>query len=165
MTPAFRTALTVVVALAASGCGYTVGYDDFGGRGRTVALQVVANRTFRQRFELPLTRALQEQLPIHSGYTVVGPRNADTILAVELIDVRNATLAGPAIGLPVREGALEFAVDARLRDAQTGDLLREARIVDRAELRIEVGESEASALAEASFDLARKIVLALEASD
>ncbi|MBK8974958.1 MAG: hypothetical protein IPM29_03450 [Planctomycetes bacterium] len=157
-----RAALLALVGAGCGACGYTVGYADYGPDGRTVALRVVANDTFRQRFELPLTRSLQEQLPIHANLVVVGPDRADTVLDVELVDVRNRSMAGQARGTPVREGALEFAVRARLRDARTGEVLRDARVVDRAEFRIAVGETEASALDEAAYDLARKIVLSLE---
>lgn len=159
--------LAVLTAALLAGCGYSVGYADYGGAGRRVALHVAGNRTLRQRLELPLTRALQEQLPVHTGFVPVGPEDAEAILEVEIVDVGNRSMAGPGRGplqrgVPVREGAVEYAVAARLRDAATGRVLRETRVLDRAELRIAVGETEASAVDEASFDLARKIVLGLE---
>ncbi len=156
-----------LAALLLAGCGYSVGYQDFGPSRRTVSLQVVGNDTLRQRFEIPLTRALQEELPIHTNFRITSPGQADRVLAIDLADVTNRSMVGGGLGpgrtrLPVREGALEFAVRARLLDARTGQTLYETGVLDRAEYRIAVGETENSALAEASFDLARKIALALE---
>lgn len=149
--------LTVAALLAA--CGYTVGYQE---PGRGIAVRVADNRTFRQRIEIPLTRAIIEQLPIHSGYVPVSGRDADRVLEVAIADVRGRSMVGPGAGFPVREGALDFTVEARLRDASSGAVLRELQVVDRAEFRLPVGESEVSAIDEAVHDLARKIVLALE---
>ena len=144
-------------------CGYSVGFADHAAPGRTVAVGVVDNRSFRQRIEAPLTRSVLEQLTTHSGMRPASPATADTLLELVLADVTGRSLVGPGAGLPVREGALDFAVDIRLVDRRSAALLREARVVDRAEFRGPVGETEASATAEAVEDLARKIVLALEA--
>ncbi|MGA0868474.1 MAG: LPS assembly lipoprotein LptE [Planctomycetota bacterium] len=153
----------VTLAMALSGCGYSLGYDDFGPPGRTVAVQVVDNRSFRQRVELDLTRQILEELTIHGDLRPADRRRADTVLEVTLADVTGRTLVGAGQGFPVREGALEFVCEVRLLDGATGHVLRETEIRDRAEFRAPVGETEATAYAEASYDLARKIVLALEA--
>ena len=60
------------------------------------------------------------------------------------------------------EGALDFAVEAHLRDRRTGEILKHIEQLDRAEFRIPLGEDLFSAQLEAVSDLARKIVLALE---
>ena len=78
------------------------------------------------------------------------------------------TASGPLAGPPrvrVLQGAraLDFVVDVTLTDRASGAILRRVRVLDRAEFRSPVGETEASATTEAASDLARKIVLALEA--
>lgn len=159
-----RGALLLLLQLSAlTGCGYSLGYDDFGPPGRTVAVQVVDNRSFRQRVEIDLTRQILQELTIHGDLRPADRAHADTVLEVELVDVTGRTLVGSGQGYPVREGALDFVCEVRLLDGATGHVLREAEIRDRAEFRGPVDETEATAYAEASYDLARKIVLALEA--
>jgi hypothetical protein len=157
-----RSQLAAGLAAVLAGCGYSAGYEDFGPPGRTVAVRVVDNRSFRQRIELPLTRQILEQLTIHGDLRPAKAARADTVLEVVLTDVQGQTLVGAGQGFPVREGSLDFVAEVRLRDGPSGTLLREATVLDRAEFRSPVGETENSALAEASYDLARKIVLALE---
>ena len=173
--PARRSAVAAVLVLLAAvlaGCGYTVVGQQRSGGARTVAIRVVGNETYRQRYELPLTRQLQEQLPILAGLTPVGTGSADTVLDVTLVEVTNRSLAGGAVlrdasgrsigRVPVVEGGLELAADVVWRDARSGAVLRSTRVFDRAEYRIPVDETEAGALGESSFDLGRKIALALE---
>lgn len=171
--PLYRIALLWLTSLLLGSCGYTVGFaagDGLAPGGR-IGLQVVGNETLRQRFELPITRNLQEQLPIHAGLRPVAPGRAESTLEVEIVDVRNRSMAGPGRpettpglpprNIPVREGALEFGVLARVRNAIDGEIIREWQVLDRAELRIAVGETEDTALAESSFDIARKIATRL----
>jgi len=156
-----RAALLAAPLLATLGCGYSVGFDGPAAR-RAVGILVVENRTFRQRLEIPLTRALERALPLYSRFHPTAPEAADLLLRVEIVDVDNRLVVGAGGGLPMREGALEFEVRAALVDAQDGMLLRDARLVDRAEFRLPVGEDEVSATEEAVSDLARRIVLSLE---
>lgn len=153
----------IALSSAISGCGYSLGYDDFGPPGRTVAVQVVDNRSFRQRVEIDLTRQILQELTIHGDLRPADRNSADTVLEVTLVDVTGRTLVGSGQGFPVREGSLEFVCEVRLLDGASGHVLREAEVRDRAEFRAPVDETEATAYAEASYDLARKIVLALEA--
>lgn len=150
----------LLLLCAASGCGYALIDDDVGAR-RSVAVAVVDNRSFRQRVEIPLTRRLIEQLPVLGPYVPAARGDADLELAVELVDVEGRSVSGPG-RTPVREGALEFVVRLRLSDLVSGTVLRERRLVDRAEFRVAVGETERGAVEEAAYDLARKIVLALD---
>jgi hypothetical protein len=158
-----RTTATVVpllAVLAVAGCGYTMGFDEPTGGVRTIAVAVVDNRTFRQRIEIPLTRAIHEAIPIYSGLRLASHSTADRILSAELQDIRGRNLVPGSP--PVREGALDFAVLVRLTERTTGTVLVEREIIDRAEFRSTIGENQTSAQAEAVSDLARKIVLALE---
>jgi hypothetical protein len=156
-----RHRILTLVFLTLSGCGYSVGYDDTGAPGRRVAVDVAGNETFRQQLEIPLTRALVQVLPVYSNMRLSGHGDADRILKVDIEDVEGRALVRAGT-TPVREGSLDYRVRARLIDARTGEVLKDEIVLDRAEFRIPVGETETSAAEEASFDLARKIVLALE---
>ena len=157
-----RRAFAACCLLAGAGCGYTLGLDNFGPTGRTIAVGVVDNRTFRQKVDIPLTREIYVALAEHSNLRPATPDVADTLLDVEIIDIRGRNLVGKG-NTPVAEGALDFAVHSVLRDGRSGAILREAHLVDRATFRIDVGETEGTATSEAVSQLARKIVLALEA--
>lgn len=155
-----RAALCLAFLVAA--CGYQAGLDLRDEGVRRVAVRVVGNETFRQRLEIPLTRELQEALVVHSNVVPASVAEADAVLEVDIADVRNRTLVQGA-QVPIREGALEFALDARLVATDGGRVLRDRRILERAEFRVPVGENLDSATREAVRDLARKIVLSLEA--
>lgn len=155
-----RTASCLALLLAA--CGYQAGLDLRDEGVRRVAVRVVGNETFRQRLEIPLTRELQEALVVHSNVIPASVADADAVLEVDIADVRNRTLVQGA-QVPIREGALEFTLDARLVATDGGRVLRDRRILERAEFRVPVGENLDSATREAVRDLARKIVLSLEA--
>ena len=153
--------LALCALAAAAGCGYTMGYSNRELGIRTVSVAVAGNATFRQNLEIPLTRALFEALSTYSDLTPAGPGQGDGLLKVEIMSVGGRNLVG-AGSTPVREGALDYTVNVALFDQRTGTLLRERVVLDRATFRIAVSETEQTAIAEASFDLARKIVLALE---
>jgi hypothetical protein len=78
---------------------------------------------------------------------------------VTIEEIHTRPLVG---GTPIQEGAVRFAVHVRLvgRDGAT---LRERRVLDQAEYRTAIGETLETAERESLQDLARKIVLALEA--
>lgn len=155
--------LLLATAAALGGCGYATGFDLASQGVRTVAVTVAGNQSFRQRVEIPLTAEINRALPVHAGLTPVSFDEADTILTVEITDIRGRSLIQGRRSDPVREGALDFSVRVVLRDRQSGEVLRDRRVFDRAEFRSPLEETEESAIAEATRDLARKIALALEA--
>lgn len=158
-----RPALAVAaLACCGAACGYQAGFPLRHTGIRTVAVDVVGNQSFRQRLEIPLTRALHEALSVHSALVVTTPDRADARLVVNLEDAQGMALAvgGSA---PIKEGALELAIAVKLLRLPGGETVVERRIVDRAEFRVPVGENLASATRESAHDLARKIVLSLEA--
>ncbi len=147
-----------IVVLLAAGCGYTLGHGD---AARTVAIQVGGNETTRQRLEIQLTRALQEALVTYSRMRPAGHGDADATLTVDLQDARNRVLVAGRPE-PLSEGSLSLAVAVRLVDNRSGEVLEQFKLTDRAEFRVAVGEGEAQASGESTFDLARKIILGLE---
>jgi hypothetical protein len=147
------------VGLVLAGCGYAVPQRR---EVQTVAVRVAGNETFRQRLELPLTRALQEALVVYGGYRPAARGEADAILEVTLEDGQNRALV-TGRPEPLTEGSLTLVVRVRLLSLSQIEPLVDRKIVDRAEFRVAVGEGEADAIREAATDLARKIVLGLEA--
>lgn len=147
-------------ALLAAGCGYTVG-SGLPARGiRTVALDVVANDTFRQRLEVELSQALSRELPVSSDLVLADRRRADAILQVVFTDAEERTLVVGGFDSPVREGAFEGRVRMRLLRPD-GSLVLERLVLDRTEFRSPIGENLTSARQELVEDLARKVALAL----
>jgi hypothetical protein len=156
-------AATVLASLAiVAACGYTTGSGmrDLGVR--TVALAVVGNDTFRQRLEVELGQALARELPATHDVMLADARSADAVLQVRIVDAIERTLVSGQRGDPVREGVFRAGVWMRLvhRD---GRVVIDRQIADRTEFRTPIGEDLASARAELIEDLARKIVIALEA--
>lgn len=155
-----RLLASLLLPLVTGACGYEAGFPLQADGVRTIAVEVAGNETFRQGLEIPLTRQLHEALPRHSGLVVTSREEADARLVVDIVEAQ-----GPALvvggATPIKEGALDLALRVRLvrRD---GTVLREKRILDRAEFRVPVGENLSTATRESSYDLARKIVLSLE---
>lgn len=155
----WRTAIAVQ-ALLAAGCGYTVG-SGLPARGiRTVALDVVANDTYRQRLEVELSQALSRELPVSSDLVLADRRRADAILQVVFTHADENTLVIGGLDSPVREGAFEGRVRMRLVRPD-GSLVLERLVLDRTEFRSPIGENLTSARQELVEDLARKVALAL----
>ncbi|MCA8942901.1 MAG: hypothetical protein KDB80_10110 [Planctomycetes bacterium] len=155
-----RPTIVMLIGVLLGGCGYTFGVDEFGAGVRTVAIEIVENRTFWQGYEVPLTRALHRSLARHTDLRPTSSTRADATLRVAVASIEGRALVRGGVA-PLREGAVDVTIEAELVDA-SGHVLRQRTVLDRAEFRIPVGESDDSARLEAVSDLARKIVLALE---
>jgi hypothetical protein len=160
--PLRRASVTLgVILVLAGGCGYRAGglMEDVGVR--TVFVEVAGNESFRQRFEIPLTRRILEDLSVHSTVRPASASRADAVLEVDVRDIQGQILSEGGVG-PIKEGAILVAMHVRLRDRATGRILREKKITDRAEYRVAIGETLSGAEEESVRDLARKVLLALE---
>ena len=155
-----RVASLVLLGTLAA-CGYQAGglMEDVGVH--RVFVQVVGNQTFRQRFEAPLTRRILEDLSVQSTVVPTSRDRADAVLEVDVLELQGQVLSEGGAA-PIREGAILATITARLVRRTDGKVLREARISDRAEYRVPVGETLASAEDETVRDLARKVMLAME---
>jgi len=147
---------------ALSSCGYSTGFDLSSQGIHTVAITVVANESYRQRFERPLTAELQRSIPTFTGASLGSHRSADAILKIVIEDVQGLSIVQGTNQQPIVEGGLVFTVRVELRDRKTGALLRSQQIRDASEFRTPVHQNTKTALLESSRDLARKIALALE---
>ncbi len=88
-----RGALLVVAAAALllSGCGYstsTLLRKDI----RTVHVPVFENRTWRRGLEVDLTRAIIEELKLHTHLRIAPKQEADSTLEGELLDFEQFTV-------------------------------------------------------------------------
>ena len=154
-------AVLLAACTVLAGCGYALRADRGPQGVRTVAIDVVANNTYRQRVEVPLTREIYRTLPTHMGITPASKDTADAVLTVEIEQIQGLSLVQGGAD-PVREGALQWHVHVVLTDRRTGEVLVDQRIVDRSEFRTPVGENTDTAVRESAMDLGRKIALALE---
>jgi hypothetical protein len=156
-----RRGTAILLLTLATACGYRAGglMEDLGVR--RIAVQVVGNQSFRQRYEAPLTRRILEDLSVHSTVVPSTVDRADAVLEVEVRELSGQVLSEGGAA-PIREGAILAQIDARLVARKDGKVLRQARISDRAEYRVPVGETLASAQDETVRDLARKVMLVLE---
>ena len=144
------------------GCGYSFG-SGLRDRGiRTVFVQAVGNDTYRQRLEVELSTAVSEALPVLSDLLPGSETTADAILELSFRQARERTLVTGGRTDPVREGALEANLHMRLVERQTGRLLLERNIADRAEFHAPIGQNLETARAQLIADMTRKIILALE---
>ena len=160
-----RTTLAVMGAALGCllyGCGYTVGFNTPPGV-QTIAVDVVANASYRQRLERDLTRAIDEEIQEYSNLRRAPRSRADAILEVEILAVRNTTLM-IGVTTPVGEGSIDTIAHIRLIERRTGAVLVDRQLRDIAEYRTLIGEDESSARSEMVSDLGRAIVLALDGS-
>ena len=166
-----RAAATLLAGLLGA-CGYTTG-TGLSERGiESVAFQVVGNESYRQRFEVEISRYLARELPVTTDLRLATRADADAVLQVVLTDARERTAVigvrdrqnPSAINYPrTREGALLGAVTVRLV-GRDGTVHIDRQLRDRTEFRSPLGENLTSARAEMAEDLARKIALALESN-
>ncbi|MDB5356438.1 MAG: hypothetical protein JWN24_2891 [Phycisphaerales bacterium] len=121
------------LALAASGCGYhmsgfgendasfhnkTLYRDDV----RTVAVPIFTNRTLYPGVEMPLTKAVINQLEAQSPYKVVPQERADTILEGEITGVRISTTSNNRVSAVPQEQIYSLIVKFTWRDLRNGQI-------------------------------------------
>ena len=138
MTRGLATAWLVTVYAAVSGCGYSVGFQPAAPGIRTVAVEVVGNQSFRQRLERDLTRSIARQLSEYSPYRHAPRSQADAILRVEIVAVRNSSLVIGSVR-PVTEGALDAVARISLIERRTDVVLVKTLERNVAEYRNHVG--------------------------
>ena len=129
-----------LLLLLLGACGYSFGTGLHERGVHSVALEIVGNETFRQRFENDLSSALARELPVSADLELADRATADSILQVVLTQADERTLVAGDRSQPVREGAIEGRVTMRLV-GRDGRLLLERRILDRTEFRSTIGES------------------------
>jgi hypothetical protein len=131
---------------------------------RNVFVEMFESESFRRQVEFELTRAVSEQLELHSPYKVVSDRRkADTILKGTINRIDEKSLARQRdLDRPVASEVM-LVVTIRWEDQRTGDY-----IIDDQRLKVSgnyaalLGASRDSAAKEAANELAVRIVETME---
>ena len=95
----FTFALVPLIILALAGCDGVDPHQGYSTRAlhpdgiKTVCVQMFHNQSFRREMEYELTRALAQQIELHTPYKVVSDANrADTIIYGGILGVHEAVL-------------------------------------------------------------------------
>lgn len=155
--------LTLAVAWAAAGCGYSMGplhRTDV----RTVAVSIFASKEFRRELEFELTRQLVKFIELRTPYKVVhDPERADTSLRGEIIYLSAPVLTEDVDTDSPADIEVSLTCWFEWKDLRTGEVLkRRDRITGSATYAEAVNETPDSATFEASKRLAERIVEAME---
>lgn len=112
--------VALLLSLLSAGCGYTAGAV-VPGDGRTIAVPVFVNETFRRDLERDLTRHVAEEIRSHSTFRLVDVSSRpDLVLEGSLIDVSENVLSERSAG-EIRESSVTLTVSVKVVDTRTGE--------------------------------------------
>jgi Lipopolysaccharide-assembly len=163
-------ALSILVVIAISGCGYTVG-NSFHPDIRTVSVPIFENDTFRRGIEVQLTEAVQKEIQQRTPYRLAKGLDADTRLTGRIVQSRKDVLGENHFDDP-RDLQLSLMIVTKWENLRTGEVLAQQEVPlsphavplsADAEFVPEVGQSLATGTQEALQRLARRIVNMMEA--
>ncbi len=156
-----KTVATLLLALAAAGCGYRSGQIS-SGEGRSIAVPVFTNETFRRDLEKDLTRIVEEELTARTDYHLAAPDRADLVLEGRILDILEAVISQRKGGF-VRESSVIVRIEIQVTDRKTGEMVVEpTEIKERQPFVPGTGESLRTAEIAAFRILAEKIVYSLQ---
>ena len=112
-----------------AGCGYTT-KDLYPRNIRTVAVPILANRTFYRGVEQDLTEALIKEIELRTPYKVASSDTADTIFHGTITNVSQRTLSSAREGGLPEELEVRITVSFEWRNARTGEILRQRKDFD-----------------------------------
>ena len=159
-----------ILALGASGCGYTVG-TAFQGNVRSVYVPIATCEDFRRGAEFQLTEAVLTQIKERTPFRIAKSDAADTKLTMKIKSIRK-TVLGTTVNNDPRSLQVQYAVDVIWEDLRTGRILAQRQVSLEPEISHlfstgtmapEVGQSLATATQEAINKMARQIVDLMEA--
>jgi len=114
----------VLCLLLPAGCGYS-SKQLFPREYRTVAVPILANRTFYRGVEFDLTEALVKEIESRTPYKVVAEAGADTIVRGTVVSVSQRTLSTTREGGLSEEMEVRITIDFEWRQARTGAVLKQ----------------------------------------
>lgn len=161
--------LIVLLAIIASGCGYTFGPQPVHGV-RTVHVAVFQTDSFRRDLDRLLTEAVQSEIRTRTAYRLEDEHAADTILRGRVIDYRKDLLSETRFD-DARELQLSIGVEIAWVDRRSGRVLQQrvfaignelAHYAANASFAPELGHSMATAQQEAAQRMAAQIVDTME---
>ncbi|ADG66573.1 hypothetical protein Plim_0727 [Planctopirus limnophila DSM 3776] len=152
-----------------TGCGYTIG-KAFSPQIRTVTVPIFENDTFRRGIEYQLTEAVQREIRTRTPFKLVNGDEAETRLSGKIVEIRKDVLGETTWDDP-RELQFSLMVHVTWEDLRSGEVLgKETAPLDtssiamasQADFAPEVGQSLATATADSTSRLARRIVNMME---
>lgn len=162
-----RRAAAAVVFLAAAlfspaGCGYEAGWLRHDGD-RTIAIDVIANDTFRREIEFFLTTRLHDEVQSRSGLRIASRDEADILMTGRIVDVRERVVSETQED-DVFESNVTVWVTFRVVDRRTGTLRKEFALADTGRFLPGTGQDSDTGTREAFASLARRAIEQLERS-
>ncbi len=148
----------LALALAASGCGYSVGPDALYAH-RSVRVPIADNATERRTHEFDLTQAVIRQL--QAGGVRVNASDATARLDLVISDIREPALVEGKLDV-ITVGSVSFRVRLTVVDIATGRTLVADERAESASFTGARGESRDTARAEILDRLARWVTSRLE---
>lgn len=151
----------LLFVLLAAGCGYTAGAI-VPGNGRTIAVPVFRNETFRRDLERDLTRHVAEEIRSSTTFRLVDVSSRpDLVLEGTLLDVSEDVLSERSAG-EIRETSVTLTVSVTVTDPRTGEAVAgPTRIREREAFTPLKDESIRTAEAAAMRKIAARIVYTL----
>ena len=154
-------AAALVAPLLVGGCGYQSG-QIASGNGRSIAVPLFVNETFRRDLERDLTRILQQEISARTDYHLTSAGPADLLLEGRIVDIREA-LISEREGGDIRESSVIVRIEFRVTDQKTGKMVVEkTQLQERQPFVPGTGESVRSAEIAAFHVLAEKMVYSLQ---
>jgi outer membrane lipopolysaccharide assembly protein LptE/RlpB len=153
--------LAVLMALALTGCGYSAG-NIADGSGRSLAVPLFRNQTYRRDLERDLTRNVQEEIRSRTRFNLTDESSdPDLVLRGKLLDVSEQVLSERSRGR-IRESSVIITVSVRVEDRRTGEMrVEEVKLSERQSFAPVKGESVRTAEVAAMRNLAERIVYTL----
>ncbi len=159
-----------VAALSLTGChnidpksGYT-SRTPYNTDINTVSVEMFKSQSFRRGGEYEITRAIAQQIELHSPYKVVSDsRTADTRLYGEIRDISERVLSTQRdLDRPI-ENEIVLSVDVTWKDLRSGELIMDKRHFRvSAPYAVMLGAGENSGIKIAANEMARRIVEAMQ---
>jgi hypothetical protein len=147
------------LGLGTPGC-YSTGLK-FAADVRRVAVPVFGNDSYERGIEFAMTDRVRDILLTHSEVALVTDEStADVSIRGKILRVEYPTLVGQQRER-ILEGSASIAVSADLVDPRTGRVLAHVAGSDVAEFTTTLGETRATAVAEAIEELSWKVLLGL----
>jgi hypothetical protein len=153
----------------ASGCGYMVG-NAYSPQITSVNVPIFRNDTFRRGIEYQLTEAVQREIRTRTPFKLVDGDEAQTRLSGRIVEIRKDVLGETTWDDP-RELQFSLMVHVTWEDLRSGEVLAREQapletgstaLSSQAELAPEVGQSLATATADSTSRLAKRIVNMME---
>ncbi|MAG57592.1 MAG: hypothetical protein CMJ83_14970 [Planctomycetes bacterium] len=157
-----RFGLLMVVAVGASGCGYSSGSMMPEGV-HSVAVGIFGNETFYRHAEVTYTRELTRELVRRAHVDVRDPAKADVVITGRILTIPRITLVEDRID-QILEGGVVVRVEVKVEDPRTGQAVIDPFFINRrAEYVVPRPETLQTAIDEAVRDAARSTVHRIQA--